>query len=53
MSSPHYCRPEAYRLFAGSLPELETTSGLIQAAMSLSLGGVVSKVPVPLSTWWP
>lgn len=37
MSAPLYCRPEAYRLFAGSLPELKTTSGLIQAAMSLSL----------------
>ncbi len=37
MSAPHYCRPEAYHLFAGSLPELKTTSGLIQAAMSLSL----------------
>jgi regulator of sirC expression with transglutaminase-like and TPR domain len=37
MSAPHYCRPEAYHLFAGSLPELQTTAGLIQAAMSLSL----------------
>jgi regulator of sirC expression with transglutaminase-like and TPR domain len=37
MNAPVYCRPEAYHLFADSLPALGTTQGLIQAALSLSL----------------
>ena len=37
MNSPHFCRPEAYWLFAESLPALETTQGLLQAALSVSL----------------
>lgn len=37
MNSPHFCRPEAYRLFAESLHSLQTTQGLLQAALSLSL----------------
>ncbi len=34
---PHFCRPEAYRRFADSLSALNTTGGLIQAAISVSL----------------
>lgn len=37
MKSPHFCRPEAYRLFAESLEALDTTAGLVQAALSVSL----------------
>jgi regulator of sirC expression with transglutaminase-like and TPR domain len=37
MNAPFFCNPEAYRLFAASLPTLGTTRGLIQAALSLSL----------------
>ena len=37
MKEPYFCRPEAYRLFAASLPRLATTNGLIQAALSVSL----------------
>lgn len=35
--APCFCRPEAYQLFAASLPTLCTTDGLLQAALSVSL----------------
>ncbi len=46
MKSPHFCRPEAYRLFAESLPALDSTAGLIQAALSVSLHALEDYPPV-------
>lgn len=37
MNAPIYCRPEAYSLFADSLRALDSTEGLIRAALSISL----------------
>lgn len=37
MSTPVYCRPEAYSEFRQSLAELDTTSGLFHAAFAIAL----------------
>ncbi len=34
---PVHCRPEAYRRFAQQIPKLETTDGLLRAAIAVSL----------------
>jgi regulator of sirC expression with transglutaminase-like and TPR domain len=34
---PHYCRVEAYRWFVDQMPELNTTEGLLRAAIAVSL----------------
>ncbi|MBI2479093.1 MAG: hypothetical protein HYV60_10810, partial [Planctomycetia bacterium] len=35
--TPHACRPQAYELFAEQLPIIETTAGLLNAAIAISM----------------
>src|SRR5687767_2884355 len=37
MAQARYCRPEAYALFARQVPAIETSSGLLKAAVALSM----------------
>jgi regulator of sirC expression with transglutaminase-like and TPR domain len=37
MNRTFFCRPEAFRLFAEGIQHLETTRGLVQAALAISL----------------
>ena len=36
LSSPAYCRPQAYLAFAEQLPHLETTRGLFRTAFAIA-----------------
>lgn len=36
-NQPHACRPQAYQLFAEQLPIIETTAGLLNAAIAISM----------------
>jgi regulator of sirC expression with transglutaminase-like and TPR domain len=36
----HYCRPEAYELFARQMPVIETSEGLLAAAVAVSMHGL-------------
>ncbi|QDU94410.1 transglutaminase family protein [Lignipirellula cremea] len=42
---PNYCRPEAYFYFAEQLPHLETTTGLLRAALAISMHALDDVVP--------
>src|SRR5687768_7837281 len=36
-AAPHYCRPAAFEYFAAQLPRIETTDGLVHAAIAVSM----------------
>ncbi len=42
---PEHCRPEAYRLFAEQMPVIETTDGLMRAAVAISIHALDDVVP--------
>ncbi len=44
-SEPAVCRPEAYRSFASNLPHLETTDGLLRAAVAIAMHGLPGTDP--------
>jgi regulator of sirC expression with transglutaminase-like and TPR domain len=37
LQDPIYCRPEAYRFFLSQLPQLQSTEGLLRAAVAVSM----------------
>ena len=37
MPQPNVCRPEAFRLFAAQMPRIESTDGLLTAAIAISM----------------
>ena len=40
MHSPEHCRPAAFHLFAEQIPVLDTTEGLLNAAIAISMHGL-------------
>lgn len=40
MNTPEHCRPAAFRLFAEQIPVLDTTEGLLHAAVAISMHGL-------------
>jgi len=40
MNTPEHCRPAAFQLFAEQIPVLETTEGLLNAAIAISMHGL-------------
>jgi len=40
MNTPEHCRPAAFHLFAEQIPVLETTNGLLKAAIAISMHGL-------------
>ena len=36
-AAPHYCRPAAFESFAAQLPRIDTTDGLVHAAIAVSM----------------
>lgn len=46
MNTPEHCRPAAFQLFAEQIPVLDTTEGLLNAAIAISMHGLEDVNPV-------
>ena len=46
MPAPTECRPEAFAFFAEQLPELETTNGLLRAAVAIAMHAIPDVAPL-------
>ena len=40
MNMPEHCRPAAFQMFAEQIPVLDTTEGLLNAAVAVSMHGL-------------
>jgi regulator of sirC expression with transglutaminase-like and TPR domain len=47
-AAPHYCRPAAFEYFAAQLPRIETTDGLVHAAIAVSMHELEKVEPGPI-----
>jgi len=49
MNKPEHCRPPAFQLFAEQIPVLDTTGGLLNAAIAISMHGLDNVDPAGIS----